>query len=98
MTFTTKLNCALSLRHLCKHLINFEYKSNNKFKHIVYKSKKTRVTILIYASGSLVLTGAKSVEAVRPAAREIGRKIQKLGYNVKLSAIKTCNIAASYDF
>jgi transcription initiation factor TFIID TATA-box-binding protein len=40
-----------------------------------------KTTALIFASGKLVVTGAKSVEAARLASRKYARIIQKLGYS-----------------
>lgn len=56
-----------------------------------------RTTALIFASGKLVCTGAKSEENSRTAARRYGRIIQKLHYKVKFKDFKIQNMVGSCD-
>ena len=56
-----------------------------------------KTTALIFASGKLVVTGAKSEDDSRLAARKYARIIQKLGFDAKFSDFKIQNIVGSCD-
>ena len=56
-----------------------------------------KTTALIFASGKMVVTGAKSEEASRLASRKYARIIQKLGFNAKFVDFKVQNIVGSCD-
>ena len=45
--------------------------------------REPRTTALIFSSGKMVCTGAKSEEDSRMAARKYARIVQKLGFQVK---------------
>lgn len=47
--------------------------------------REPRTTALIFSSGKMVCTGAKSEEQARLAARKYARIIQRLGFEVILS-------------
>ena len=46
--------------------------------------REPRTTALIFSSGKMVCTGAKSEEDSRLAARKYARIVQKLGFQVRL--------------
>ena len=52
---------------------------------------------LIFASGKMVVTGAKSEDDSRLASRKYARIIQKLGFDAKFSEFKIQNIVGSCD-
>jgi hypothetical protein len=56
-----------------------------------------KTTALIFASGKMVCTGAKSEEASRLAARKYARIIQKLNFPAKFTDFKIQNIVGSCD-
>ena len=56
-----------------------------------------RTTALIFASGKIVVTGAKSEPDSRLASRKYARIIQKLGFAAKFTEFKIQNIVASCD-
>lgn len=51
-----------------------------------------KTTALIFASGKMVVTGAKSEDDSRLASRKYARIIQKLGFNAKFTDFKIQNI------
>lgn len=59
--------------------------------------REPRTTALIFASGKMVCTGAKSEELSKLAARKYARVIQKLGNPVRFSDFKIQNIVGSCD-
>jgi transcription initiation factor TFIID TATA-box-binding protein len=56
-----------------------------------------KTTALIFASGKMVVTGAKSEDDSRLASRKYARIIQKLGFNAKFMDFKIQNIVGSCD-
>ena len=57
-----------------------------------------KTTALIFASGKMVVTGAKSEDDSRLASRKYARIIQKLGFNAKFTDFKIQNIVVSLIF
>ena len=56
-----------------------------------------KTTALIFASGKMVVTGAKSEDDLRLASRKYARIVQKLGLEAKFSEFKIQNIVGSCD-
>jgi transcription initiation factor TFIID TATA-box-binding protein len=56
-----------------------------------------KTTALIFASGKMVVTGAKSEDDSKLAARKYARIIQKLGFQAKFTDFKIQNIVGSCD-
>ena len=59
--------------------------------------REPKTTALIFASGKMVVTGAKSEDDSRLASRKYARIIQKLGFNAKFMDFKIQNIVGSCD-
>ena len=59
--------------------------------------REPKTTSLIFASGKMVVTGAKSEEHSKHAAKKYARIIQKLGFAAKFSDFKIQNIVGSCD-
>lgn len=56
-----------------------------------------KTTALIFASGKMVVTGAKSEDDSKLASRKYARIIQKLGFNAQFTDFKIQNIVGSCD-
>ncbi|RDX97310.1 TATA-box-binding protein, partial [Mucuna pruriens] len=59
--------------------------------------REPKTTALIFASGKMVCTGAKSEQQSKLAARKYARIIQKLGFPAKFKDFKIQNIVGSCD-
>ena len=59
--------------------------------------REPKTTALIFASGKMVVTGAKSEDDSRLAARKYARIIQKLGFDAQFKDFKIQNIVGSCD-
>lgn len=94
-TFVT--NCKLNLKDIALRARNTEY-NRKRFAAVVMRIKSPRTTALIFSSGKVVVTGAKSEDASRLASRRFARIIQKLGFHVSFSEFKVQNIVSSIDF
>ncbi|KAE8283783.1 TATA box-binding protein-like protein 2 [Larimichthys crocea] len=91
---TVKLGCCLDLQSIACKVWNVEYKPK-AYKSLVMRIREPRSTAIIYKSGSVVCTGAKSVEDSRRAARRFARIVQKLGLPVCFLKFKIQNMVAS---
>ena len=93
---TANLRCTLILRDIALKAKNAEY-NPKRFAAVIMRIKEPKTTALIFASGKMVCTGARSEEDSRKAARQYAKIIQKLGFPVKFSEFKIQNIVASCD-
>jgi len=93
---TVNLECRLDLKTIALHARNAEY-NPKRFAAVVMRIREPKTTALIFASGKMVVTGAKSEDASRLASRKYARIIQKLGFNAKFAEFKIQNIVGSCD-
>lgn len=78
---TVNLGCKLDLKKIALHARNAEY-NPKRFAAVIMRIREPRTTALIFSSGKMVCTGAKSEEQSRLAARKYARIVQKLGFDV----------------
>lgn len=78
---TVNLGCKLDLKKIALHARNAEY-NPKRFAAVIMRIREPRTTALIFSSGKMVCTGAKSEEDSRLAARKYARIVQKLGFPV----------------
>ena len=74
------------MKKIALHARNAEY-NPKRFAAVIMRIREPRTTALIFSSGKMVCTGAKSEEDSRLAARKYARIIQKLGFPVQLKII-----------
>ncbi|ODQ80466.1 hypothetical protein BABINDRAFT_170921 [Babjeviella inositovora NRRL Y-12698] len=93
---TVNLDCRLDLKTIALHARNAEY-NPKRFAAVVMRIREPKTTALIFASGKMVVTGAKSEDDSKLASRKYARIIQKLGFNAKFTDFKIQNIVGSCD-
>jgi len=93
---TVNMGTKLDLKQIALHARNAEY-NPKRFAAVIMRIRDPKTTALIFASGKMVCTGAKSEEASRLAARKYARIIQKLGFPAKFQEFKIQNIVGSTD-
>ena len=71
--------------------------SVQRFAAVIMRIREPKTTALIFASGKMVVTGAKSEDDSKLASRKYARIIQKLGFNAKFTDFKIQNIVGSCD-
>ena len=64
----------INLSNLFRNTINVEY-NPSKFIAAILRNRNPRTTCLYFLTGRLVITGAKSVEESKKAARKFARRI-----------------------
>ncbi|KAI6068010.1 TATA box-binding protein-like protein 2 isoform X1 [Aix galericulata] len=93
---TVNLACKLDLKNIALHARNAEY-NPKRFAAVIMRIRDPRTTALIFSSGKMVCTGAKSEEQSRLAARKYARVVQKLGFPAKFLDFKIQNMVGSCD-
>lgn len=93
---TVNLGCPLELKKIAMQARNAEY-NPKRFTAVIMRLLDPKTTALIFASGKVVVTGAKSEDAARLAARKFARIIQKLDFPARFTDFKVQNIVASCD-
>lgn len=93
---TVNLGCRLDLKEIALHARNAEY-NPKRFAAVIMRIREPKTTALIFASGKMVCTGAKSEDDARTAARKYAKIIQKLGFEASFKEFKIQNIVGSCD-
>ncbi|XP_078176823.1 TATA-box-binding protein 2-like [Carex rostrata] len=91
---TVNLNCSLDLKSIALQARNAEY-NPKRFSAVVMRIREPKTTALIFASGKMVCTGAKTEDASKLAARKFARIVQKLGFSAQFKEFKIQNMVAS---
>jgi transcription initiation factor TFIID TATA-box-binding protein len=93
---TVNLSARLDLKTIALHARNAEY-NPKRFAAVIMRIREPKTTALVFASGKMVVTGAKSEDDSRLASRKYARIIQKLGFSAKFTDFKIQNIVGSCD-
>lgn len=93
---TVNLSARLDLKTIALHARNAEY-NPKRFAAVIMRIREPKTTALVFASGKMVVTGAKSEDDSRLASRKYARIIQKLGFNASFKDFKIQNIVGSCD-
>ncbi|EPB79889.1 transcription factor TFIID [Ancylostoma ceylanicum] len=93
---TVDLGQRIDLKKLTLHSRNTEY-NPKRFSAAIMRIREPRTTALIFSSGKMVTTGAKSENASKQASRKFARIVQKVGFNVKFADFKIQNVVGSCD-
>ncbi|XP_035727541.1 TATA-box-binding protein-like [Vespa mandarinia] len=93
---TVNLGTELRLMYINTRTRNSEY-NPARFTGLIMRIRNPTTTALIFRSGKLVCTGARSEADSCLAARKFARIIQKLGFPAKFYNFKVQNIVATCD-
>ncbi|ABW98303.1 tfIID (nucleomorph) [Hemiselmis andersenii] len=94
---TVSLGIQLDLKRIALKARNAEY-NPRRFAAVIMRIRDPKTTALIFSSGKMVITGAKSEEAAKLGCKKYARIIQRLGYgHVKFLDFRIQNIVASCD-
>lgn len=90
------MGAKLDLRKIALNCRNAEY-NPKRFAAVIMRIREPKTTALIFTSGKMVCTGAKSEEQSRDAAKKYSKAIKKVGFNVSMHDFKIQNIVGSCD-
>jgi transcription initiation factor TFIID TATA-box-binding protein len=91
------LGTELDLPAIAVSLEGAEYEPE-RFPGLIYRLKEPKTATLLFRSGKVVCTGAKSVEQVKVAIDKVVSQLGKIGIHIKTEPkIEVQNIVASSD-
>eukprot|EP00049_Salpingoeca_infusionum_P006388 m.106160 g.106160 ORF g.106160 m.106160 type:complete len:204 (-) comp13294_c0_seq3:289-900(-) len=93
---TVHLGCTLDLKHIAVHARNAEY-SPKRFSAVIMRIREPQTTALIFKTGKMVCTGAKSEDMAYRAGRKFAKMIRKLGFQVRFENFTVQNMVGSVD-
>ncbi|MCJ2520954.1 MAG: TATA-box-binding protein, partial [Candidatus Thermoplasmatota archaeon] len=94
---STSLGGELDLQAIALALGGAEYEPE-QFPGLIYRLKEPKTATLLFRSGKVVCTGAKSLENVRTAIRIVAEQIEAAGIEIDRDPdIEVQNIVASSD-
>nr|CAX69470.1 TATA box binding protein like 2 [Schistosoma japonicum] len=96
MVSTVDLGCPIELRKLVLHVRSAEY-NPRRFPGVVIRLREPRVTCLVFGTGRMVCTGARSEADANLGSRKCARIIQKLGFDVKFMNFTIQNMVGLAD-
>jgi transcription initiation factor TFIID TATA-box-binding protein len=92
-----QLDCRLSLQSLSDRMNNSEY-NPRRFSALTVRTKSPKTAALIFASGKMVVNGARTMGDMEQAVRAHHRAISKAGYpTCQVVSVTVCNIVATCD-
>ena len=94
---STSLGEELDLQSIALALDGAEYEPE-QFPGLIYRLKDPKTATLLFRSGKVVCTGAKSLEHVKVAINKVAKQIEKAGIKIEVEPkIEVQNIVASSD-
>jgi transcription initiation factor TFIID TATA-box-binding protein len=92
---SASINQRVDLNLITKNFVDVEYHPD-RFPGLVFRLKNPKTTTLIFSSGKMVCTGARSEDQSRKAVQEVVRRLRKGGIPIKNEAeVVIQNIVAS---
>ena len=92
---STNLKHDVPLEKMAATLSNTEY-NPEQFPGLVIRIKEPKTSALIFSSGKVVCTGARSMDKVEESIKKIIKSLEKIGIKIKIKPdIKIQNIVAS---
>jgi len=93
---TVSLDCELDLQEVHFRTRNSEY-NPSRFHGVIMRMRDPRCTALIFHTGKIICTGARSEEDAHLGSRKFARIMQKLGYPTRFSDFRVQNVVATVD-
>jgi transcription initiation factor TFIID TATA-box-binding protein len=90
------LGLKLDLLSIMKVFRNVDYRPE-KFPALVYRLKRPKTSTLIFTTGKMVCTGAKSEKQARSAVKKVVRELRKQGFKIRSPEIDVVNIVGTLD-
>ncbi len=94
---STSLGEELDLQFIALALDGAEYEPE-QFPGLIYRLKDPKTATLLFRSGKVVCTGAKSLDEVKVAISKVAKRVEDAGVNIDVEPdIEVQNIVASSD-
>ena len=79
---SASLNVEIPLEKIVSKLEGMEYEPE-QFPGLVYRMKTPKVAFLLFGSGKIVCTGARSIKDVDIAVKKVSKKLKQIGALIK---------------
>jgi len=93
---TFNVGCKLDLRAIATRSRNSEY-NPKRFSAVIMRIREPKSTALVFSSGKVNVTGARSEKQALLAARKYARIIQRLKFPAQFRDFKIQNVVSSVD-
>lgn len=94
---TASINQRVDLNAITKKFVDVQYHPD-RFPGLVFRIKDPKTATLIFSTGKMVCTGARSAEKARKAVQEVVRRLKKGGISIKNEpVIEIQNMVASVN-
>ncbi|KAF5401023.1 Transcription factor TFIID [Paragonimus heterotremus] len=93
---TVNLGCPIELRKVVLHIRSAEY-NPKRFPGAVVRLREPRVTCLVFGTGKMVCTGARSEADCNLGARKCARILQKIGFPTRFMDFTVQNMVGLAD-
>eukprot|EP01039_Chlorochromonas_danica_P000256 gene256-275_t len=93
---TVNLDTELDLQRIAETARNAEY-NPQRFQAVILRIREPRTTALIFKSGKMIVTGAKSQKESSDAAKKYVAIIQKVGFPARYKNFSIQNMTATCD-
>jgi transcription initiation factor TFIID TATA-box-binding protein len=92
---STSLEHDIPLEKMAATLSNTEY-NPEQFPGLVIRIREPKTSALVFSSGKVVCTGARSIDKVEESIKQIIKSLEKIGINIKIKPkINIQNMVAS---
>src|SRR5271157_2798132 len=92
---SASVNQTVDLNQITKNFVDVEYHPD-QFPGLVFRLKNPKTATLIFSSGKMVCTGAKSEEQARKAVEQVVKRLRERKIPIKHDAeVEIQNIVAS---
>ena len=92
---TVQLGIQLDLRQIALHARNAEY-NPRRFAAVIMRLREPRCTALLFSTGKLVVTGARSADDAHKGARKYAAIVKRIGFAPHFRDFKIQNMVATY--
>jgi transcription initiation factor TFIID TATA-box-binding protein len=93
---TLNLGCRVDLDKITQTARNAEY-NPKRFQAVIMRIREPKTTALIFGSGKMIVTGAKSEDDASNAAKKYTAIVAKVGFPVSFKEFKIQNITCTCD-
>ena len=93
---TVNLSTKVELDKVAQTARNAEY-NPKRFQAVIMRIREPRTTALIFASGKMIITGARSEDDAMNAGKKYTAIVQKVGFPAEFREFKVQNITATCD-
>jgi len=94
---STSLGTQLDLPAIAMSLDGSKYEPE-QFPGLIYRLKDPKTSTLLFHSGKVICTGAKSLEHVKIAINKVAKQLEEVGVNVNIEPkIQVENIVSTFD-